>query len=505
MKENYLLTELIKGARCNDSAIESIDSIKITSVTADSRQVKEGTLFAAIRGFKKDGHDYINEVIKKGASVVLVNDDFDESKTLLNNGKNILFLKCRDSRESFGIIASNYFGNPSQKLKLIGITGTNGKTTTAYLLNSIFESGGINSGMIGTIIYKIANEEFPSSLTTPDAFVLNRFLRQMVDAGSTHSVMEVSSHAIHLKRISGCRFNIGIFTNLSSEHLDFHKTMEDYYKCKKSFFDSFERSESAKAVVNIDDEWGSRLARELGERVVSYSIDKPEASVKLSSVESSKSGIRGNVSTKTGVVEFSSSLSGYFNFYNILAAVAASVELGISPEIIGKGIDSLQEVPGRFQRIENNRGFDIIIDYAHTPDALEKLLTEAKKLCRGRLVTVFGCGGNRDTAKRPLMGSIAASLSEKIIVTSDNPRNEDPDAIISQILKGIGEALTGNVEVIPDRKTAIKYAIGSACSEDTVIIAGKGHEDYQIVGDKILRHDDREEVLKILQEVGNGN
>ncbi len=505
MKEEYSLSELTGGAKCDFPREGDSASPTISFVTADSRQVKEGTLFAAIKGFRQDGHDYIPDVIKKGARALLVQNDFDEGKIPAEAKGNVFLLKSHDTRESFGVISSNYFGNPSGKLKLIGVTGTNGKTTTAYIINSILETAGITSGLMGTIIYKIADEEFPSSLTTPDAFVLNRYLSEMVNAGVSHSVMEVSSHAIHLNRIAGCSFHIGIFTNLSREHMDFHRTMEDYYKCKKTFFDYLAQNGSSKIIVNIDDEWGRRLAEDFGNNVITYSYDKPEASVKLVAGESFKSGVRGSICTGRGAVNFSSSLGGRFNFYNILAAVAACAELEIPHKLIGKGIDALQRVPGRFERIENSFDFDIIVDYAHTPDALEKLLTEAKKMSSGRLITLFGCGGDRDKDKRPLMGKIAARLSDSVVITSDNPRNENPESIIEDILKGIDKSYSSNVEVIEDRKTAIKSAVNSAKPGDTVVIAGKGHEDYQIVGEKILRLDDREEVLKILEGIRNSN
>ncbi|RMF95056.1 MAG: UDP-N-acetylmuramoyl-L-alanyl-D-glutamate--2,6-diaminopimelate ligase [Candidatus Schekmanbacteria bacterium] len=503
MERKYFLKDLIRDAKC--SSLSEIESVMVSGITADSREVEEGFLFVAIKGFKRDGHDYIKDAIDKGVSAVLVDTAFDETSIGADILKKITLLKSKDTRESFGIIASNYFGNPSKELKLIGITGTNGKTTTSYILNSILEKAGIVSGMIGTILYKIGDEEFPSSLTTPDAFTLNRFLRRMVDSGVTHTIMEVSSHSIRLKRIAGCSFSLGIFTNLSPEHLDFHKTIEEYYECKKSFFNYLNANDEAKAIVNIDDKWGRKIAKEFKEKVVTYSFDKPEANFKILSSKLSKSGIEGSICTGKGVVNFSSNLIGSFNFSNILAATAAAVELGISPDIIERGIESLDIVPGRFQRIEGNVDFDIIVDYAHTPDALEKLLTEAKKMCKKDLIVVFGCGGNRDTEKRPLMGKIASRIGTKIIITSDNPRNENPMDIINDILKGIDRNRRNNIEVVEDRREAIRYAIEKADAGDTIVIAGKGHEDYQIVGEKIIHLDDKEEVLKAIEGIRKNN
>lgn len=494
-----------------DELLTNIDCKKITpaghgmeisGISCDSRECAPGFLFAAMNGAKSDGHGYILDALKRGAVAFMVDEGFEYEK-LRSKNPSAVFLTCSDTRKSFGIAAANFYGNPSSKIKLVGVTGTNGKTTITYLINSILEKAGRNTGLIGTIIYKIGPEVFPSSLTTPDSGKLQRFFGQMIHAGVDSAIIEVSSHAVHMKRIAGCEFDVGIFTNLTSEHMDFHSSMEDYYLCKKDFFLNMLSQDGKKSksfVINIDDPWGKRLVKELGVETVTYSMNEPDATVSLVSVISDSWGIDAKISIKGNILNIRSPLSGRFNIYNIMAAAGACWSLGVEAAAIEAGIEELQVVPGRFQRIENNQGIDVIVDYAHTPDAIEKLLTEARRICECRLITVFGCGGDRDRSKRPLMGELAGRLSDLVFVTSDNPRSEDPQSIISEILSGMTGGMTGRVAVVEDRSIAIESAIMEAEKGDMVIIAGKGHEDYQLIGGKIINFDDREEAGKALEK-----
>jgi UDP-N-acetylmuramoyl-L-alanyl-D-glutamate--2,6-diaminopimelate ligase len=405
-----------------------------------------------------------------------------------------------DARLALAALAAAFYGNPSGDLTLVGITGTNGKTTTAYLLESIFEAAGLRSGRIGTVGYRVGDREFEAARTTPEAPELERMLRDMVSQGCTACVMEVSSHALALKRTDHLRFAAAIFTNLTRDHLDFHRDMEDYFRVKRRLFEQL--SGDAPSVVNLDDRRGPELVA-ISARPVTYGIDAA-ADVRPGPLSFSLEGLAFDVRTPTGTLHLQSPLVGRPNAYNILAAVAAAVAIDLSPSAIEDGIRRLAHVPGRFQIVSTpTDDVRVVIDYAHTDDALKNLLETAHSLTTGRVITVFGCGGDRDRSKRPLMGAVAARLSDLVIVTSDNPRSEDPGQIIEEIKRGIvmpadrtprGQAAPKSTPClsIVDRKSAIETALKEARSGDLVLVAGKGHEKYQVIGERVTPFDDAE-------------
>ena len=447
--------------------------VDVSMVTADSRLVKKGALFVAISGFKQDGGQFIGQAINKGAVAVVA-----------EGGGQIV---VDDARAALAMIAANFYGRPADKLSLVGVTGTSGKTTTTKMIESIFDAAGAPVGLIGTIEYRAGDERLVADRTTPDAVVLQEWFAKMVDAGVHHAVMEVSSHALALKRTYGIHFAAAVFTNLSQDHFDFHKDFEDYFAAKRILFDQIDRSRRT-AVVNIDDEYGRRLAKELGEAVLSFGKagDVRPADGFVIDVR----GLHGRVITPSGDVRLESTLLGAPNLSNWLAAIGAAISVGISTGAIEDGIRKLDAVRGRFETVPVDGGPTVIVDYAHKPDALEKLLHAVRDLAKGkRVVVLFGCGGDRDRDKRPKMGEIATRLADQTILTSDNPRSEKPDAILDEIEKGA----RGKYVRITDRRQAIARAIEDASDDDVIVIAGKGHETYQVTGDHIAHFDDREE------------
>jgi UDP-N-acetylmuramoyl-L-alanyl-D-glutamate--2,6-diaminopimelate ligase len=395
-----------------------------------------------------------------------------------------------DARAALALIAANFYGHPADKLTLVGVTGTSGKTTTTKMLESIFDAAGEPVGLIGTIEYRAGEERLVADRTTPDAVVLQQWFAKMVDAGVKHAVMEVSSHALALKRTYGIQFAAAVFTNLSQDHFDFHTDFEDYFAAKKTLFDQIDRKRRT-AVVNIDDEYGRRLAGELKKTVISFGRS-PKADIRPADKFSiDVRGLRGRVHTPAGDIRLESRLLGLPNLYNWMAAIGAAVAVGIPRKAIEAGIRNLATVRGRFEYVESAGGPTVIVDYAHKPDALEKLLHAVRELApKKRLVLVFGCGGDRDKDKRPMMGDIAGRLADFTVLTSDNPRSENPDFIIDDIEKGIRP---GTYVRITDRRQAIARTIDEASDDDVIVIAGKGHESYQVVGDQIIHFDDREE------------
>jgi UDP-N-acetylmuramoyl-L-alanyl-D-glutamate--2,6-diaminopimelate ligase len=460
----------------------------VSAVAADSRFVTRGALFVAIPGTQKDGAQFIPQAREKGAAVIVAQ----------NGAADVL---VDDARAALALIAANFYGRPAEKLSLAGVTGTSGKTTTTRMIESIFDASGEPAGLIGTIEYRAGDERISADRTTPDAIVLQEWFAKMVDAGVRRGVMEVSSHALALKRTHGVRFAAAVFTNLSREHFDFHKDFEDYFAAKRILFDQIDRSRRT-AVVNIDDEYGRRLKNELGDAAMTFGRTS-EADVRpADDFTIDVQGLRGKVITPRGAILVESKLLGAPNLYNWLGAIGAALVLDIQTDTIEAGIRNLRSVRGRFERVAFDGGPTVIVDYAHKPDALEKLLHAVRDLAHGRKVTVvFGCGGDRDRGKRPQMGEIAARLADEVIVTSDNPRGEEPGAIIDEITKGIEgrDYLT-----IADRREAITRAIGAAERNDVIVIAGKGHETYQVVGDQIHHFDDREEAeLALKNRYGN--
>ncbi|MBW2039311.1 MAG: UDP-N-acetylmuramoyl-L-alanyl-D-glutamate--2,6-diaminopimelate ligase [Deltaproteobacteria bacterium] len=469
--------------------------LDIMDISYHSNRVKEGDLFVAIRGTKSDGHHFVEEVAKRGARAIIV-------ERIPPHPIDVPLVLVADTRKALALISAEFFSHPSQEIKLVGITGTNGKTTTSYLVESILKRARKRTGSIGTISYRFGGKELPAPTTTPQSYDLQRLLREMITGGTEYVVIEVSSHALDQERVRGCHFDIGVFTNLSPEHLDYHEDMNRYFAAKKRFFQEIlvEAEKDPWAIINLDDPLLRELKRELRPLgVMTYGLDQGE--VRVSRKEVSLKGIKAALSTPAGPLEIKTSLIGEYNLSNIMAATAVGICLGIPPETIQGGIEGFSRVPGRMERVGDGRPW-VLVDYAHTPDALEKTIKGMKRLVRRRLLVVFGCGGDRDRSKRPLMGRIAVECADLAIITSDNPRTEDPLKIIEEIEKGARRASAHRYLVIPDRREAINKAISLAGPQDLVLITGKGHENYQIMGEEKLPFDDREEAQRALKKKG---
>ena len=481
------LAELLKDVRVRE--LRGDDGVEITVVTPDSRLVTPGALFVAIRGTAKDGGEFIPQAVERGAAAIVA-----EKADVRSDGATLVLVD--DARAALALIAATFYSRAVDRLSLVGVTGTSGKTTITRMIESVFDAGGEPVGLIGTIEYRAGDERLVADRTTPDAVVLHEWFAKMAEAGVRNAVMEVSSHALALKRTHGIRFAAAVFTNLSREHFDFHKDFEDYFAAKKILFSQIDTSRQT-AVVNIDDEYGRRLAGELGSAALTFGRD-PAAQVRpAEGFAITVDGLRGVVRTPRGDVRVVSGLIGLPNLSNWLGAIGASLVVGIPIAQIEEGIRNLQSVRGRFERVGSARP-TVIVDYAHKPDALEKLLHAVRDIAGGRpLKIVFGCGGDRDRGKRPQMGEIASRLADEVIVTSDNPRGEKPQAIIDEIVRGISG---GRHMTIADRREAIARTIGEAGDDDVIVIAGKGHETYQVTGDQVVHFDDREEAELALKK-----
>ncbi len=470
--------------------------IEIRSLQYDSRTVERGDCFVALKGWGTDGHRFLQDAVHRGARAVVVELDeaFADTQALHHGVTKIV---VSESRQALAQMAANLFHHPAQALTMVGVTGTNGKTTTAYLIRSILEASGARAGLIGTIEYLFGEQSKPASHTTPESLDLQELLREMVSSGITAVSMEVSSHALDQGRVSGIEYAAAVFTNLTQDHLDYHGTMERYFDSKRRLFDDL--SDSAPAVVNSDDPWGQKLALTHRGRLVTYGFGEG-STVTIRDAAVSFHGTSLTVEIGGVRQQFASPLVGRFNVSNIAAAVSAGHALGIDMETLRRGIKAVSAVRGRFERMASSRGWTAIVDYAHTPDALANCLRTIRELLgadhAGRLVTVFGAGGDRDRAKRPLMGAAAASLSDRVILTSDNPRSEDPEAIIREIASGLPAGYPVVIE--PDRRKAIADALSGALPGDVVLIAGKGHEDYQVIGSVRTHFSDREIVEEYL-------
>jgi len=461
---------------------------EITSVTADSRLVVPGALFVAVPGFKTDGAKFIDSAVSRGAAAVVSESSVATAP---------VSVQVDDARAALALIAANFYNRPANKLSIIGVTGTSGKTTTTKMIESILDASGQPVGLIGTIEYRAGEERMTADRTTPDAAVLQQWFAKMVDAGVRNAVMEVSSHALALKRTHGIRFAAAVFTNLSQDHLDFHKDFEDYFAAKRILFDQIDCSRKT-AIVNVDDEYGRRLATELDGCAVTFGRQSNADIHPFAGFEISVRGLHGRIATPAGDVRLESQLLGAPNLYNWLGAIGAALSVGIGTATIEAGIRNLAAVRGRFEYVASDDGPTVIVDYAHKPDALEKLLLAVHDLAPGRRVLVlFGCGGDRDREKRPMMGAIAARLADQTILTSDNPRGERPEAILDDIERGMAGA--ANYARITDRRQAIARTIAEALDDDVIVIAGKGHESYQVVGDQVIHFDDREEAERALR------
>lgn len=473
-------------------AMAQTQDVEVSAVRYDSRKVGRGDLFVAIPGAALDGARFISEAMSRGAIAVVLEDDAAVPDPLfLHMG--VVKIVVPDARIALARMAANIFEHPSAQLQLVGVTGTNGKTTTTHLIKAALEANGERVGLIGTIQYDLGGMLVPATHTTPESLELHGLLRKMVSRGCTAAVMEVSSHALAHHRVEGIRFAAGVFTNLTQDHLDFHGSMNSYFMAKKTLFAGL--AAGAVAVTNADDPRGSAMVEGTRARVLRYSVDG-DADITARDLTMSVAGMQFTVGLPGLSTSLQTMLTGRFNAANILAAMGTATALGVPPEVAARGIGSVRSVPGRFEQIVSPRGWTAIVDYAHTPDALENTLHAIRQM-QGtenvrRIITVFGCGGDRDRGKRPQMGRIAATMSDMTIVTSDNPRTEDPLVIIGEICAGMPSGAM--VEREADRRKAIARALSLAGPGDVVLIAGKGHEDYQVIGTEKMHLDDREEV-----------
>lgn len=496
MKLLAILAELVRQLP-DYQLVGSIDDIEITGVAYDSRRVEAGNLFVCIPGYRYDGHSFAQQAVAAGAYALVV------ERELI--GLAVPQIVVGDARESMGLIAAAFWGYPSRSLRIIGVTGTNGKTTTTYLVKSVLEEAGYKVGLVGTIKNLIGDQEVEAARTTPESSDLQALFAQMLQAGVSHVVMEVSSHAVSLKRISGTEFDTGIFTNITQDHLDFHKNFDNYLLAKAQFFARIGQDAvkaGAKTVVlNGDDHSSSRIAEYVHVPTLTYGI-KEESDLRAGEILLSQKGIEYMAHTPSGTARLQLKLLGEFNVYNSLAAVGAGLAEGISLDIIVRALGKAVGVRGRAELVDEGQDFAVVVDYAHTPDGLENILRTARGFTKNRLSVVFGCGGDRDRTKRPLMGQVAGSYADYTIITSDNPRSEEPAAICEDIVPGLEEtAAPGSYQVVVDRRQAIAQALANANPGDVVVIAGKGHEDYQIFKDKVIHFDDREEAAIILKSL----
>jgi UDP-N-acetylmuramoyl-L-alanyl-D-glutamate--2,6-diaminopimelate ligase len=469
---------------------------EINKLQYDSRKIQRDDCFIALKGTTYDGHAFIQNAINQGAKVVVLqNDNVLPDSLCMHTG--VIKVIVPDTRKALAVMSSNYYDHPSEKMKFVGVTGTNGKTTTSHLVKAIMEAAGEKVGLVGTIEYKIGERIIPATHTTPESLELNELFALMVENKCTSVAMEVSSHALDQSRIYGLDFDVAIFTNLTQDHLDYHGTMEKYFEAKKILFT--ELKPSSYAVINHDDRWGVLIHDSISTKTISYGISSA-ADVQVKDLKIAMTGTTLTINNSHGELTFTTPLIGKFNVYNILAAFSTGLALGIPREQIIQGIKNMKNVRGRFERITSPAGWTAIIDYAHTPDALENCLKTIQDILpsqnRGRIITVFGAGGDRDKTKRPLMGHIAGDYSDIIIVTSDNPRSEEPKKIIDDIIRGV----TRHASVLQetDRRTAIERAISCAQRGDVILIAGKGHEDYQVIGKEKIHFSDREVVESLI-------
>jgi UDP-N-acetylmuramoyl-L-alanyl-D-glutamate--2,6-diaminopimelate ligase len=470
--------------------------VEVRRIQYDSRRVERGDLFVAIRGTSSDGSRFIPGAIQNGCKVVVT--EMDDASDALFMHAGVVKIVVPDARIALARLAQNYFDNPSARMTMVGVTGTNGKTTTTHMIREILAASGIKTGLIGTIRYVIGDESIPATHTTPESLELQDYLHRMAESGCGGAVMEVSSHALHQHRVDGLEFDVRVFTNLTQDHLDYHGSMEEYFAAKQLLFGM--PGAGATAVVNADDPWGRKLLGLIAGSKLSYGFSSG-CDVSAMNPQLSVGGSTCTILHQGRQTDFTTRLIGRFNLYNILASVATGLALDISPALMRDVIAEMKPVTGRFEQITSPAGWTAVIDYAHTPDALEKALMAIRDVrsasTTGRILTVFGCGGDRDRKKRPLMGEIAARLSDATYVTSDNPRSESPDAIIDDIAGGIGDGREWRR--IPDRAAAIRTALHDARRGDVILIAGKGHEEYQITGAQRSHFSDREQVEEFIR------
>lgn len=487
------LKEVIRGI-ASARIVQGDENCYVSKMAMDSRKVEADCLFACVPGANADGHDYAQAAVDAGAAALLVERVLPLAMPQI---------QVESTRRILGLIAANIYEHPSEKLEIIGVTGTNGKTTITHLIEKIGTKQGYKVGLIGTLGTRINGREIPGSRTTPEAVEIQGLLAQMVAEDVNQVVMEVSSHALELGRVQGCEFDAAIFTNLTQDHLDFHQNMEEYLTAKSRLFSELKgkKTRSKAAILNADDPACEVLARVSVAPVIRYGIDNP-ADYRASNVEMTADGVSFTVDFNGGSQRIVYSTPGYFSVYNALAAFAWGVERGYAPKFVAGALAEVPGVPGRFETIRSGQPFQVIVDYAHTPDGLKNVLRTAKEFTSGRLIAVFGCGGDRDRSKRPVMGEIASAWGDYVFVTSDNPRTEEPVAIIKEILVGVHDV---DYTAVTDRRQAIKEACARAKPGDTVLIAGKGHETYQIIGKEVFPFDDREEARIALRGLGYGS
>lgn len=463
--------------------LQGNEDINISNIQYDSRKVTEDNLFVCIVGFSVNGHDYARKAVEQGAKALLV----QENISIID--KNITIIKVDNTRKVIAYIADRYYNHPSNKFRLIGITGTNGKTSTTFLTKSILEDYEKKTGVIGTIENRIGDEILKATRTTPESLDLQELFYNMVQKNVNDVVMEVSSHSLDLHRVDACKFDVGVYTNLTLDHLDFHKTMENYRDAKLKLFRMCKTG-----VINLDDEYGSYMIENSScSNYITYGIDNDKADLNAINLNINLTGVKFDVIYNNTTYNLTLVTPGKFSVYNALAAMGACIALNVPMDIIIKGLKNNKGIKGRFQSFSSNRGYNVIVDYAHAPDGLLNVLKSIKEFAKGRIITVFGCGGDRDTSKRPVMGNIAGEYSDYCIITSDNPRTENPLAILDEIEQGIIETKCQYVKVV-DRKEAIHNALSMAKEKDIILIAGKGHEDYQVLHDKVIHFDDAEVV-----------
>lgn len=486
------LTEILSGV---ETITPFPPSAEIRQIVCDSRKVKSDAIFFALRGAKENGQAFIADAIQRGA-VAVVSDE--PVTTVVPPG--VIAIQVREARKALAIASANFYDHPSNTLHLVAVTGTNGKTTTTSVIDAIIKASKSKTGLFGTIAYETPSGKYPAPNTTPESVDLQRFVAEIRDAGGKFTVLEASSHSLTMDRLWGLHFAAAVFTNLTREHMDYHKTFEDYFAAKKTLFTGTGAGAPDTAIINIDDDYGKKLLG-LAKKTVTYGLESG-ADITTKRFQLTFSGLGFTAQTPNGKIQITSSLVGRINVYNILAAIGAAQALGLSNEIIETGIRNLESVSGRFQRIDQGQPYLVIVDYAHTDDALESLIRTARELNpKGRIITLFGCGGSKDRTKRPVMGEVTGRLSDLTILSSDNPRQEDPLKIISDIIVGV-QKTSGKYVIEPDRERAVGLAMDEARAGDIVLVAGKGHENYQILADRTLDFDDREVARRALIQRG---
>ena len=475
-----LLSELLKGIDTKSN----FNDTEITDITDNTAKLCEGCVFVCIKGAHFDGHSAAEEAVNKGARAVVAEYDTGVENQIL----------VKNTRDAYSLLCANFYGNPSEKLHLIGITGTNGKTTTTFILKGIFDNLGIKSGLIGTVKNVTGDKEYPSSLTTPDSKELQRLFREMVDSGCKYCVMEVSSQALAQGRVDGCHFGIALFTNLTQDHLDYHKTFENYRNAKRKLFEIADT-----AVINIDDESAHYMVDGLQIKVVTFSVKNNEAQFVAKNVVCTSSSVQYELLWNDKIGRANVGIPGHFTVYNTMGAAICAILTGLDFSDVLSSLKKSKGVPGRVEVVPTDTDYTVLIDYAHSPDGLENVISSVRETTNGRIIAVFGCGGDRDKTKRPKMGKIVGDLADVAVVTSDNPRSEDPQLIVDDVLEGMHNC-KAKIKVLVDRTEAIRYALGEAKKGDVVLLAGKGHETYQILNTGKIHYDEREVVAGILAE-----